>query len=121
MVDHFKYLVTALTNQNSIQEEIKRRFKSGNACCHVVQNLLSLSLLSKSIKIKISRTITLPVVLCGYETWSLTLRVECRWRVFEKWVLRRIFGPEMEEIEGSGESYIMRSIVYCTPHQMLFG
>jgi len=51
MVDHFKYLVTALTNQNSIQEEIKRRFKSGNACCHVVQNLLSLSLLSKSIKI----------------------------------------------------------------------
>jgi hypothetical protein len=62
-----------------------------------VQNLLSSSLLSKNIKIKIYRTIILPVVY-GCETWSLTLREERRVRVFEKRVLRRIFAPEMEEV-----------------------
>ena len=56
-VDEFKYLVTTLTNQNSIQEEIKSRSKSGNACYHSVQNLLSSSLLSKNLKIKIYRTV----------------------------------------------------------------
>ena len=52
-VEEFKYLETALTNQNSIQEEIKCRLKSGNACYHSVQNRLSSSLLSKNLKIKI--------------------------------------------------------------------
>jgi len=52
-VEDFKYLGTNLTNQNSIQEVIKCRLKSGNACCHSVQNLLSSSLLSKKLKIKI--------------------------------------------------------------------
>ena len=59
------------------------QLKSGNVCCHSVQNLLSFSLLSKNLKIKIYRTIMLPVVLYGCETWSLTLREECRLRVFE--------------------------------------
>ena len=84
-------------NQNSIQEEIKRRLKSGNACYHSVQNLLFYSLLSKIIKIQIQRTIILPVVLHGCETWSLTLREECRLRMFENRVLRRIFGPKRVE------------------------
>ena len=53
MVEDFKYLGTTLTNQNSIQEEIKNRLKSGNACHHSVQNLLSSSLLSKNLRIKI--------------------------------------------------------------------
>jgi len=96
-VDEFKYLGTTLTNQNSIQEEIKRRLKSGNACYHSVQNLLSSSLLSKNLKIKIYRTIILPVVLYGCETWSLTLREERRLRVFENRVLRRTFGPKRDE------------------------
>ena len=51
-VEEFKYLGTTLTNQNSIQEEIKRRLKLGNACYLSVQNLLSSSLLSKNLKIK---------------------------------------------------------------------
>ena len=64
-LEAFKYLVTTLTNQNSIQEEIKRRLKSGNACYHSVQNLLSSSLASKNLKIKMYRTIILPVVFYG--------------------------------------------------------
>jgi len=99
-VDEFKYLGTTLTNQNSIQEEIKSRLKSGNACYHSVQNLSSSSLLSKNLKIKIYRTIILPVVLYGCETWSLTLREERRLRVFENRVLSRIFGPKRDEVTG---------------------
>jgi hypothetical protein len=91
---------TTLTNHNSNPEEIKSRLKSGNACYHSVQNLLSSSLLSKNVKIKIYRTIILPVVLYGCESWSLTLREECRLRVFENKVLRRIFGPKRDEVTG---------------------
>jgi len=97
-VEEFKYLGTTLTNQNSIQEEIKSRLKSGNACYHSVRNLLSSSLLSKNLKIKIYRTIILPVVLYGCETWLLALREERRLRVFESRVLRRIFGPKRDEV-----------------------
>ena len=49
--------------------EIKSRLKSVNACCHSVQNILSSSLLNKNLKFKINRTIILPVVLYGCETW----------------------------------------------------
>ena len=96
----FKYLGTTLTNQNSIQEEIKSRLKLGNACYYSVQNLLSSSLLSKKLKIKIYRTIILPVVLYGCETWSLPLREERRLKVFENSVLRRVFGPKRDEVTG---------------------
>jgi hypothetical protein len=67
-VDHFRYFGTILMNQSSIQEEIRSRLKSGNAGCHVMHNLFSFSLLSKNIKIKIYKTIILPVVLYGCET-----------------------------------------------------
>jgi len=93
-------LGTTITNQNTIQEEIKIRLKSGNACYYSVQNLLSSSLLSKNLKIKIYRTIILPVVLYGFETCSLTLRAEPRLRVFENSVLRRIFGPKRDKVTG---------------------
>jgi hypothetical protein len=94
-VEHFKYLGTTLSDKNSIHEEIKSRLKSGNAFYHSVQNFFSSSLLSKNGNIKIYRTIILPVVLYGCESWSLTLRV------FENKVLRRIFGPK--KVEGTGE------------------
>ena len=63
-----------------------------------MQNLLSSRLLSKNLKIKIYRTIILPVVLYGCETWSLTLREERKLRGFENKVLRRIFGPRRGEV-----------------------
>ena len=62
-----------------------------------MQNLLFSSLLSKNLKIKIYKTIILPVVRYGRETWSLTLREEGRLRVLEKRMLRRIFGPKRDE------------------------
>jgi hypothetical protein len=57
-------------------------------------------LLSKNVKTKIYRTIILPVVLYGCETWSLTLREEHRLRVLENRLLRRIFGPKSDEVTG---------------------
>jgi hypothetical protein len=75
-VSQFKYLGTTVTNQNLIQEEIKKRLNSGNACYHSIQNLLSSRLLSKNFKIGIYKTLFLPVVLYRCETWSLTLREE---------------------------------------------
>jgi hypothetical protein len=64
-----------------MQEEIKSRLNSGNACYHSVQSLLSSWLLSSNVKVKLYKTITLPVVLYGCETLSLTLREEYRLRV----------------------------------------
>jgi len=55
-------------------------------------------LLSRKLKIKIYKTIILPVVLYGCEAWSLTLREERKLRVFENMVLRRIFGPRRDEV-----------------------
>jgi hypothetical protein len=69
---------------NCMQEEIKRRLKLENACY----------LLSKNIKVKIYKTIILPIVLYGCETWPLTLREVHRLRVFENRVLMRILGPK---------------------------
>jgi hypothetical protein len=99
MYNYNPTLGTRVTNQNLIQDEIKR-LNFGNACYHSVQNLLSSHLLSKNLKIRIYKTIILPVVLYGCETWSLTLREEQRPRVFENRVLRRIFGPKRDEVTG---------------------
>jgi hypothetical protein len=116
-VEELKYLGATVTNRNSIHEEIKSRLESGNACYHSVQNLLSSRLLSKNTKIRVYRTIILPVILYGCETWSVTLREERRLRVFENRVLRRIFGPTRARRQGSGEDYIMRNLMtlYSSP------
>jgi hypothetical protein len=87
-VSKFKYLGTTVT------------LNCSNACYHSVQNLLSSHLLSKNPKVRIYKTIILPVVLYGCITWSLTLREEHRLRVFENKVLRRIFEPKRDELMG---------------------
>ena len=87
----------------------------------VGQNPLSSSLLSKTLKIKIYRTIILPVVLYGCETWSLTLREERRLRVFENRVLRRVFGSKRDEITRNGKNYIIWSLGFFTSSPILYG
>jgi hypothetical protein len=99
--------------------EIKSRLKSEDACYHSMQNLLFSSLLSEKIKITLQRTIILPFVLYGCETWSLTLRDERRLRLSESRVLRRVFDHKRGQVIGSGLE-ITRSSMICTPHQILF-
>jgi hypothetical protein len=93
-VAKLEYLGATLKNQNDIFDEVKNKLNSGNACYHSVQNLLSFRLISKNLKIKIYKTVILPVVLYGCETWSLTLEEEHRLSVFAKRVLRKIFGSK---------------------------
>jgi hypothetical protein len=83
-----------------IQEEIKRILNSGNACYHSVQNLSVFSSASKNLQIGTYKTIIFPVVLCGCETWSLTLREEHRLRVFENRVLRGHSVQKRDEVTG---------------------
>ena len=93
-------MVTTLANRNYFQEEIKSRLKTENTCYHSIQNILSSSLQYKNLKIKIYRTIILPVVLYGCETLSLILREERRLKFFENSVLRGIFGLKRDEVTG---------------------
>jgi hypothetical protein len=112
-VSQFKYLGTTVTNQNLIEMEIKRRLNSGNASYHLVQNRISFRLPSKNLKARIYKTLILPVVLYGCETWSPTLREEHKLRVFENRVLRRIFGPKRDGMMGR---WIKLHNLYSSPN-----
>jgi hypothetical protein len=82
--------------------------------------ILLYHLLSKNIKIRIYKTIILPVAPYGYETWSLTLREEHRLRVFENRVLRRIFGPKRDEVKGDWRKLHNEELrnLYFSPDRM---
>ncbi|KAJ4446865.1 hypothetical protein ANN_13565 [Periplaneta americana] len=99
-VEKFKYLGATVTNINDTREEIKHRRNMGNDCYYSVEKLLSSSLLSKNLKVRIYKTILLPVVLYGCETWTLNSREEHRLRVFENKVLRKIFGAKRDGVTG---------------------
>jgi hypothetical protein len=93
-VARFRYLGTTATNQHLIDEEIKMRLNSNNACYHSVQNILS-----SRVPSRVYKSIILAVALYGCETWSLTLRDGHRLRVFGHRVLR-IFGSKGEKLTG---------------------
>ncbi|KAJ4427683.1 hypothetical protein ANN_25332 [Periplaneta americana] len=89
-VEILKYFGATVTNINDTREEIKRRINMGNACYYSVEKLLSSSLLSRNLKVRIYKTVILPVVLYGCETWTLTLREEQRLTMFENKVAVRV-------------------------------
>ena len=97
-VNEFKYLGTIVTDKNETKTEIQKRLHSGNACFYATNKLLKSRLLSRKTKIRIYKTIILPVVLYGCETWPLTRAQENRFRVFENKVLRKIFGTKKDEV-----------------------
>ena len=88
-----------MKSEQAFHNSIPKLLKSGHVCFHSVQTLLSTSLLSKNLKMKIYRNIILSVVLYGCETWLLTLKEERGLRVSENRVLR-IFGAKGDEVTG---------------------
>ena len=92
---------------------------SGNACYHLVQHLLSSSLLSKNIKIKIYKTIVLPLVLYGCDFWLLTLRKGCTVRVFKNRVLKRKFAPKRDKVTADCGLQNEGFMIYAA-HRILF-
>ena len=109
------WLVTALS-YSAVCVEISA------LCLELVTSTAALTgkQVTASLKIKIYRTIILPLVLYGCETWSLTLREERRLRGFENRVLRRIFGAKRGEVTGEWRKQHNESLM-CTAHQILFG
>jgi len=97
---------------------IEDRLKSRNACFNSVQNLLSSSLLARHLKFKVHRTIILPLVLYGCETWSLTQTERRRMGLFENRVLRRTFGPKRNDVRGQWRKLHNEELadLYCSPN-----
>jgi hypothetical protein len=103
------------TRSNVGPERVKSRLNSENACHHSVRNLLSPSFPSKNIKIKIHRTIILPV-LYGFETWLLTLKQKHRLMGFENRMLKRILGLKTYEVTGEwSKLHTEFNDPYCSP------
>jgi hypothetical protein len=117
-VAKLKYLGATTTDQNLRTKRLKSILNLGNACSHSVQSVLLSRLLSTNVKVKIYKTIIMPVVLYGCETLYFALREEHRLRVFENRVRKRIFGPKRDEVTGE---CTMRGFIICTHPQILFG
>ncbi|KAL4088534.1 hypothetical protein QTP88_023628 [Uroleucon formosanum] len=99
-VSHFNYLGSILTNDNNIKVEIDTRLKKGNNCYYGLGKVLSAKAVSKNLKVQIYTTLIRPVVLYGSETWPLRKAEQMRLEVFERKILRRIFGPCKDDQTG---------------------
>jgi len=99
-VSKTKYLGTVVTRDNLMEEEIKERIAAGNRASFANQKILQGKLISKKTKIKLYKAPIRPVVVNGSECWALTENIKQKLLVFERKILRRIFGPTQK---ASGE------------------
>ena len=99
-VGSFKYLGSTVTTNNLIDEEIRLRIGAGSRCSWALNTTLKSRMLSKATKVQIYTTIIRPTVTYGCETWRLTKELERRLNVFERSILRRIWGPIYDEANG---------------------
>ena len=98
-VENFVYLGASVNNSNKTSDEIQRRIMAGNRAYHANQKLFKSSIISKSSKMKIYKTLIRPVVAYGSETWNITNRDAERLRILERKIIRKIMGPVQEEGE----------------------
>jgi hypothetical protein len=101
MMDFVKPCIMVVTvDANKISEEIRKRIQVGNRCYHANKKLLADKLLNYNSKIQIYKTIIRPTVTYGSETWTLTMSDENQLRIFERKILRRIYGPT-QNLDGT--------------------
>ena len=107
-------MLTKLFNENSLEEFLAEIFPYRILKDDILKHRFFVNTFISFLVVTV--TIILPVVLYGCEAWSLTLREECRLRVFENWILRRIFGPKRDE-NGEWRRLQNRNCMTCTVHQ----
>ena len=98
-VAEFIYLGTLISNDNSVQKEIKRRVLAGSRTYFAAISLFRNRLLSRATKIRLYKTLIRPAVTYGAETWTMTKKEEQAPLIFERKIFRRIYGPKYEDGE----------------------
>jgi hypothetical protein len=86
-----------ITKKNEIGEEIKTRIAAGNRCCYGLQHLFRSRTVSRIVKIKIYKTILKPSVMFGCEAWSMREKDKTRLNMWERKILRKVYGPVTEQ------------------------
>jgi len=84
---------TLISNENSVEKEIQRRILAGNRTYFAAVSLFSSRRLSRATKIMLYKTLIRPVVSCGAEVWTLTKKEEQAVLIFERKIIRIIYGP----------------------------
>jgi len=95
-VQSFQYLGNIIGNTNSNKKCIKERIMMGNKTYYANRQLVNSSLISRNSKLQIYRTLVRPVVTYGSESWTLTMEEERALTIFERKILREIYGPVKE-------------------------
>jgi hypothetical protein len=96
-VEEITYLGSQLNQTNSIHSDIQARIGAGNRCYYTFGKVMKTRAINKNLKLQIYKTIIRPVVTYGCETWTLTHQNEQRLRIFERKILRKIFGPVIND------------------------
>jgi hypothetical protein len=95
-VTDFKYLGSIITSDNNCERYIKPRMAAGNRSYYAVTKIMKSREISKSSKLKIYRTIVRPIIMYGYEGWTTSERMEEALRVWERKILRKVYGPKRD-------------------------